>query len=129
MIAKNNIFNIRSGYSRWKGQTESRKGFCCFDSISNCVRAALKLLLVNYPKHGANTIAQCIRRWAPPEDHNDTEAYISYVCKGGLEPDQIVAEMKKAELFLLLEKMAKMETGWPLNAKDFNAGFEAVYNR
>lgn len=34
-----------------------------------------------YARHGFNTVAAIINRWAPPSDHNDTEAYIRDVAK------------------------------------------------
>ena len=129
MIAKNNIFNIRASKGKWNGQTGVSRGFCEYKSVAWCVRAALKLLLFNYPWHGAHTIAECIRRWAPPQDHNDTEAYIRFVCTDSLTPDTVVSDLSMSDLLLMLRKMAKMETGYDLKAEEFNEGFKQVFIR
>jgi len=76
-IRNRNVGNIRpSTQYRWKGEIGESGGFVVFDSFANGIRALCLNLLTYQDKYGIYAIRQAITRWAPPADHNDTEAYI-----------------------------------------------------
>lgn len=66
----------------WNGQvfpTKDSRGFLStFTTVRYGVRAAVKQIWINRDKHGCDTIAKMIDRWAPP-DTNDTGAYTSFI--------------------------------------------------
>ena len=93
MIAKNNPFNIRNSKSnKWLGQTGSRKGFCIFDCRSTGIRAAVKLVMINYRKFGVNTILKIVRRFCPDGDgdNNSLEYARQVVKKTGIYSAQVL---------------------------------------
>ena len=89
-LRNNNPLNIRitpqqrSGQGRWKGMCtlQADKAFCQFDLMMWGWRAAFMLLTRNYyAVHHLHTIRQIISRWAPPQDNNNTEAYVERVAQ------------------------------------------------
>ena len=79
MIGLNNPFNIRnSKRNKWLGQIGSTKGFCNFSQLDFGVRAAVKIVMVNYRRFGIKTIRDIINRFAPPSE-NDSEDYVRFV--------------------------------------------------
>jgi hypothetical protein len=82
-LRNNNPGNIdHNPTTKWVGQLahdpkiEAR--FCRFDRPENGIRALGKTLLTYYRKHGLNTAAGIIGRWAPPVENN-TAAYVRSV--------------------------------------------------
>lgn len=88
MIGRNNPLNIRtSAHYNWDGQEGATRGFCNFAGVEKCRRAGAYLLMRSYRRAGVKTVAQVINRWAPTCENN-TNAYISFVCKRtGFKPD------------------------------------------
>ncbi len=90
-IRNHNPLNIRRSKSQWQGlaDVQTDNAFCQFKSPEWGWRAAFYLLTRNYyHQHHLYTIRGIISRWAPPEDHNDTEAYICNVSRlTGIDPD------------------------------------------
>jgi hypothetical protein len=84
-IRSRNPGNLRPSSPPWQGQIGSANGFCVFDTMANGIRALCKNLIA-YQRHPdgrggrIDTVREAISRWAPGEDHNDTEAYIALVC-------------------------------------------------
>jgi hypothetical protein len=86
-IRNNNPLNIRHGKSRWEGRTKVQTDaeFVTFVSMAYGYRAAWKLMetyrlrLMDAGK--SYTLENIIHRWAPPEDGNDTTAYIRTVIR------------------------------------------------
>lgn len=78
----NNPGNIVRDGDHWQGMAADQSGdsrFVVFETAHFGIRA-LGVILKNYQrKHGLKTVREIITRWAPPEDHNNTEAYISAV--------------------------------------------------
>ena len=74
-IRNNNPGNLRS----W-GDTPREDGFARFATPEAGLAAMIKNLQVQQSKHGLNTIAGIIGRWAPPSE-NDTAAYVGNVSK------------------------------------------------
>ena len=140
-LRNNNPLNIRNGESRWKGMEErdDEKEFVCFLSMSMGYRAAW-ILLRNYHQRLLNegknyTLGNIIERWAPPEDNNDTHAYVRRVlrlCAGkvaGKQPlplpntpegkplfTEIIASMTCVENGISMDQVdrASIEKGWQL---------------
>lgn len=88
----NNPLNIRRSGDRWLGLApeQSDPEFCRFVAAQWGWRAALALLTrTYYGKHGLDTPRAIIGRWAPPDDGNDTKAYIRAVCiQSDFGPDE-----------------------------------------
>ena len=84
-IRNNNPLNIRRGTSRWVGRRAqvTDKEFEEFTSMAFGYRAAWKLMdtyRMRLRQAGKSyTLENIIHRWAPPEDGNDTTAYIRTV--------------------------------------------------
>ena len=97
-IRNNNPLNIRRGASRWVGRKEivTDKEFEEFTSTAFGYRAAWKLMdtyqLRLRMEDKSYTLENIIHRWAPPEDNNDTQAYLRTVIRlldykvGGRQP-------------------------------------------
>ena len=86
-MRNNNPLNIRHGKSRWQGMTEVQpdREFVSFRTLAYGYRAAW-VLLNNYRFHLAKqglcyNVTNIIRRWAPPEDRNDTTRYVDTVTR------------------------------------------------
>lgn len=74
-IRNNNPGNLRS----W-GDMPREDGFARFPTPEAGLAAMIKNLQVQQSKHGLNTIAGIIGRWAPPNE-NDTAGYVGNVSK------------------------------------------------
>ena len=74
----NNPGNIDKGQG-FKGEVEGDdERFATFSTPVMGIRAIAALLLIYYNKHGLNTVAGLINRWAPPVE-NQTSAYVTDV--------------------------------------------------
>ena len=86
-IRNNNPLNIRRGTSRWVGRRAqvTDKEFEEFTTMAFGYRAAWKLMdtyRLRLMQAGKSfTLENIIHRWAPPEDGNDTTAYIRTVIR------------------------------------------------
>ena len=95
-LRNNNPLNIRHGKSQWQGRSKEQndREFVCFLTMGMGYRAAWKILQTYYEtftKAGKTfCLYQIIHRWAPPEDNNDTSAYLHQVIKltgqAGMQP-------------------------------------------
>ena len=83
----NNPLNLRHGKSRWEGRTrvQTDAEFVTFKSMAYGYRAAWKLMetyRLRLMQAGMSyTLENIIHRWAPPEDNNDTQAYLRTVIR------------------------------------------------
>lgn len=124
----NNPLNVRPDGSNWEGMVgvaqTSAGAFMKFDTGSSGWRCAAKNVLSHYTKWKHNTIATLIGGsgvkgtsgyrpgWAPPEDHNDTAAYIATVARAtGFAPDAPLNFTKYEHLRPVLLAMAWVEQG------------------
>jgi hypothetical protein len=109
----NNPGNIRPNPAfHWLGQDGSEGGYLIFDTPENGLRAISLQLLIYHDKHGVNTIADAITRWAPPEDNNDTAAYIAAVAQHcGVAPDAPYDFTDPVALALITEAIVQHENG------------------
>lgn len=92
-VRLHNPLNVRPG-SPWEGLAipSEESGFCRFTSNVWGFRAAFRVLITYNDVHKLNTLTGIISRWAPPGDHNDTNAYIAAVTKAtGYGADQPLA--------------------------------------
>ena len=116
-IRNNNPLNIRRGKDQWQGlraqQTDAQ--FCQFETLEYGWRAAFYLLTrTYYHKYRLYTIRGIVSKWAPPQDHNNTEAYIRNVCKRtGIGPDEPIGipSQQPARWMMLGVAMAIQENG------------------
>ena len=76
----NNPGNIKwNAANNWHGQVgKDKDGFVIFDKTENGIDA-IGELFDTYRRNGTVTLAQIINRFAPPDDSNDTSAYLSHV--------------------------------------------------
>lgn len=110
-IRNNNPLNIRLG-DNWQGlcKEQTDKTFCQFISMEYGLRAAF-IILFNYLKKRVDTPDKIIKRWAPPSE-NDTEAYITRVCKiGSLPRYEVIKKTNYSRLCSLVWAMAQVENG------------------
>ena len=118
-LRNNNPLNIRwtPGTRPWQGQKGHDGKFCIFETMEDGYRAAFRVLDSYNKKHNIFSVREIIYRWAPPQDHNNTRAYIERVCKEAClrETDQIVVdswiEENRDDAMWLVWAMAKVENG------------------
>jgi len=115
-VSNNNPLNIRPG-DPWEGMTGTyvspRSGnFLIFKSPAFGFRAGAVTLQTYYDKYKLDTIRKIISRWAPPGDHNDTEAYIATVSSTtGFGPDEPINPKAYSDAWKLLRAMTMVEVG------------------
>lgn len=108
-----NPLNIRKG-NDWQGEstTQSDDAFEVFINDLYGLRAGFKVLrryLTVAPK--CTCISDIITRWAPPQDHNDTEAYIATVCKRtGLRATERIVYQDKFRVCQIVKAMCFVES-------------------
>jgi hypothetical protein len=81
-----------SANNPWQGQVGKEDGlsgrFAVFESHEYGIRALASLLIRYQDRHGLNTIAGILHRWAPGSE-NDTGAYVAAVSRAtGFAPDE-----------------------------------------
>lgn len=116
MIGKNNVLNIRASRSfTWLGQTGSTRGFCNFEGIEMCRRAGLYLLMRSYRRANVVTLADVIKRWAPPTE-NETGKYVDFVAKwSGLKGGFVLRFV--SDFASVLAAMEMVEIGVPASKR------------
>ena len=88
---------------------------------------ALIRTLQNYRKrHGCATIADFIKRWAPPVENN-TSSYITRVCKEMQVPDSYIPDIEdKATMCAFASAISMVENGTPAVMKDVEDGWNLL---
>jgi len=107
----NNPGNIRTSSDAWQGANGSNAGFVKFDNPEYGVRAVAKNLYTSQEKHGNNSVAAIISRWAPPGE-NPTDAYISKVANDlGVSPYDDLGSLRDNPQLTrdLIKSIAEME--------------------
>lgn len=110
-IRNNNPLNIEAGdfTKSQPGFAGSDGRFAKFETPEHGVAAANKLLDVYETKHGLNTVAGIVSRWAPQADGNNTMAYAAAVAgKLGLDPNAPIPKELRPQL---IAAMAQHENG------------------
>lgn len=124
-LRNNNPGNIRLGRTVWNGEVRPSqdKEFCQFSSMSYGYRALMKLIQNYRRKHGCQTIAEMIRRWAPPSENN-TSAYIVDVCKDMQVPTTYEPDIEDREtMCALAAAISRHENGIEANIDDVSSGW------
>lgn len=107
-IRQNNPGNLR----QWPG-AGTNGGYAQFGSANEGLTAAAQNLLAYQRKHGIDTIAGIVNRWAPAGDRNNVPAYISDLSKQtGFEPNQKLNLSDSKTLAPLLSGIVKHENGY-----------------
>lgn len=128
-LRNNNPGNIRlSASTRWQGEIRPSqdKSFCQFKAMAYGYRALIKLLQ-NYRKiNGCRSVADFIRRWAPPSENN-TNGYISRVCKEMQVPAAYIPDVNdKSTMCAMAAAISEVENGVPANMRDVEAGWNLL---
>ena len=113
-LRNRNPLNIRRTADLWQGLAERQPDpeFYSFRSMAYGYRAAFIVLRTYHHKYRLQTPRQIIRRWAPPEDGNDTEDYLRRVCLlTGFEPDKRLNPYNPAHMAPLVAAMSRVECG------------------
>ena len=109
----NNPGNIDQTAQLWVGQVQDSREprFCVFDTPENGIRALCRVLLTYYRKHGLNTVAKIVNRWAPPSE-NDSGAYINHVAHLlGVGQDAVIDVEDVDTLEILARAIIQHENG------------------
>ena len=127
----NNPLNIRKNSTEWEGLKEQQSdySFFQFKTMAYGYRAAFITLNTYREKYGCVSLADYIRRWAPPCE-NDTNSYINFVAKrSGLADVSVIDTTNKEQMVKIVAAMARQENnsepdmepiiqGWELFTKD-----------
>lgn len=109
-----NPLNIRRTGEIFQGLAEEQDDpdFYRFKTMGWGYRAAFIILRTYARKYNIRTVRGIIYRWAPPEDHNDTEIYIRMVCcLSGLEAEQVLDPYDAKVMVPLVAAMSRVENG------------------
>ncbi len=104
-IKNNNPGNIRGASYQWQGEVgRDDKNFVVFSSPVWGVRAMYRTLMTYRNKHGLDTPAGIINRWAPPSE-NVTSSYVNHVASVlDVAPDAPIPLEKYADLIKVIIK-------------------------
>lgn len=111
-IRNHNPLNIRKGCN-WLGEATNPTdtAFEVFQADVYGLRAAFCIVRTYIKKHHCNTLRKIITRWAPPQDHNDTAAYIATVTEhSGINPDITLAFEDSTRICALIKAMCLVES-------------------
>lgn len=113
--------------NKWKGQIGSQKGFAQFSELRFGIRALIKVLRAHKKKLGISfTVSSLITRYAPPNDNNDTCAYIDYIVDfTGFAPDTPL-NLNADTLFLLCRAICKYESSYNLPLYVFSDALKLI---
>lgn len=127
-LRNNNPGNIRITKDKWKGMSpvQKDKEFFQFTEMKWGYRALIRTLQNYRRRHGCQTIADFINRWAPPSENN-TGGYISRVCKEMQVPNSFVPDVDdKATMCAFAAAISQVENGVPAVMSDIEAGWEEL---
>lgn len=126
-LRNRNPLNIRRSADLWQGMAEEQtdREFFQFKSMDWGYRAAFVVLRTYRHRYGANTVERIVRRWAPPEDGNDTEIYIQKVeILTGLKRDEALDGENPKVMTGLVAAMSRVENGVPARMSEVYAGWK-----
>ena len=120
--------NIRITKDKWQGlrpmQTDGE--FFQFTEMKWGYRALIRTLQNYRRKHGCQTIADFIKRWAPHTENN-TSGYISRVCQEMQVPTTFVPDVDdKGIMCAFAAAISQVENGIPAVMADVEAGWELL---
>lgn len=120
--------NIRITKDKWQGlrPTQTDGEFFQFTEMKWGYRALIRTLQNYRKKHGCQTIADFIRRWAPHTENN-TSGYISRVCQEMQVPTTFVPDVDdKGTMCAFAAAISQVENGIPAVMADVEAGWELL---
>ncbi len=111
-IRNNNPGNLEASWAfTWQGQNGTDGRFATFASPEHGIRA-LGVNLLAYQRRGLDTISKIISRWAPPQDNNNTTAYIQKVSQAlGVTPTTRLDVASPGVLTALSKAIIHQENG------------------
>lgn len=113
-IRNHNPGNIDRGRDRWRGMADDQSGdprFVVFTAAEWGIRAIVRVLRSYRDRHGLDTVAGIVGRWAPPAE-NPTERYVEFVCRRlGVGPDEAVDLDDGLVLRTLVRAIVRKECG------------------
>ena len=119
-----NLRDYNQGFDGTAGATDN--GFIEFESPQHGVRAVDKVLQTFGSKYGINTIAEAIRRYAPPNE-NDTDNYINFVARRlGLDPNTNIDLSDPTLRHNVVSAIVKMESGADVSPAQIKQGVDEV---
>lgn len=130
-LRNNNPGNIRnSEATEWNGEVEpsAKKDFVFeeFEDRPHGYRALIRLLQNYRRRHGCQTIADFIRRWAPSNENN-TAGYITRVCQEMQVPSVYVPDVDdKLMMIAFASAISLVENGVPAIRSEVEAGWELL---
>lgn len=126
-MRNHNPLNIRKG-NNWQGEdpAASDNSFETFVNDAYGFRAAFRIIHNGFrAKPPRNTIRLIISRWAPPEDHNDTENYIKIVStRAGIPADERLAYQDKGRMCRVVLAMAFVESAHEYDIRVVMSGYD-----
>ena len=120
--------NIRISTDKWLGLREEQtdKEFFQFEEMKWGYRALIRTLQNYRRKHGLQTIAEMIGRWAPHTENN-TSGYISRVCKEMQVLSSYVPNVEdKGTMCALAAAISEVENGVPAVMSEIEEGWELL---
>ena len=120
--------NIRITKDKWQGlrEVQEDKEFFQFKAMKWGYRALLRTLQNYRKRHGCETIADFIRRWAPPSENN-TMTYIRFVAnKLGVSPDWIPNVEDKASMCMMAYAISFFENGVEPQMEEISEGWDLL---
>lgn len=119
-IRNNNPLNIRCSDNAWVGVSgKDKDGFCQFTKPEYGIRAAARILQSYWERHGIDTLRGVITRWAPTDDGNPVDAYVTAVSIwADIDPDDTINLFDYQIAYRLLMAMARFENGKPPADRD-----------
>lgn len=120
--------NIRITKDKWQGLREQQEdaAFFQFVEMKWGYRALMRTLQNYRRRHGCQTIADFIRRWAPDVENN-TSGYISRVCKEMQVPSTFVPNVDDKEtMCAFAAAISQVENGVQAVMEDVEAGWELL---
>lgn len=127
-IRNNNPGNIRITKDKWQGLREKQedKSFFQFTEMKWGYRALIRTLQNYRKRHGCATIADFIKRWAPPVENN-TSGYITRVCKEMQVLDSYIPDIEdKATMCAFASAISMVENDTPAVMKDVEDGWNLL---
>ncbi len=130
-IRNNNPGNIRnSERNDWKGEVSKAdkkdQVFEEFETMSDGVRAMMRLLKKRQRSYNLHTVKEIVERWAP-RNENDTAAYVRTVCKEMQMPECCGLDLTdKGTMCALVDAMCYVENGVHIDMADIEAGWEKM---
>lgn len=125
-LRNNNPLNIRRSADNWQGlcAQQTDRQFFQFRSLAYGFRAAFVIIRTYMRKYGLCSVEQIVKRWAPPEDNNNTENYINCVCEiSHIGRNQMLHWSNESEMVYLVQAMAYVENGVLIAGDSIRKGY------